>query len=1002
MARLALALLGPLHVTLDGQPVSGFATDKVRALLAYLAVEAHPHRREALAELLWPDQVAAVARASLRVAINLLRKALGDQAAQPSFLLISRETVQLNPASHVALDVSVFADLCRASQLHAHPAGALCATCVVQLTQAAVLYRGELLQQVVVRDSVAFEEWVTLSRERLHRQALVALGQLADYHEAQAEDEQARQYAWRTLALEPWDEAAHRCLMRVLARSGQRNAALAQYQRCRKVLAEELGVEPSAETTALYRRIQSGPLETALGERTHPDVLSHSNAAAVQMLVAPPTNLPAPLTPLIGRESELGAVGALMRSADVRLVTLTGPGGIGKTRLGLQAAAELGGDFPDGVFFIPLASVADPDRVISTIAHTLGLRETGDRPIASVLAAVLRHKRLLLLLDNLEHLMAAASQLATLLAAAPHVKALVTSRAQLHISGEHELVLPTLALPDPAQIGSPERVAQSSAAVRLFCARAQALKADFELTNDNAQLVAEICRRLDGLPLAIELAAARVKIFPPQALLARLRPALPLLSDGPRDAPARQRALRATIDWSYQLLTAEQQLLFARLSVFVGGCSLEAAEHICALGSNETLDIVAGLTALVSQSLLRQEDTAGEPRFFMLETIREYALECLEASGEAASVQQRHARYFTEFAEMAQPALIGPQQVIWLDRLEPELSNLRVALSWSRTEASHDVTIHLAVALAEFWARRGYLTEGRAWLAAAVSQFEADRSDRLCGNTQLVLQAQALDWVGVIASWQADLVAADLAIRKSLAVCREINYSEGIANALAHLGMLFLMSGDQASGGAFLNEALTLFRELGDTHDIGWCLLFVGTLAYTQGDNRRARELWEESLARFRTRGELMGIGNILNYLGMIALDQGDYRQAGVQLRESLLVLSELGNSWQTGLALDALAGFLAAQGRQQIDTQAYGRLAAKVFGAVETLRETLGAPLMLIYLEHHQRGVAAARALLDEPTFATEWAKGRAMTLEQAIAHALDGAVAHASDFDI
>jgi len=997
MARLALALLGTLQVTLDDQPVTGFATDKVRALLAYLALEARPHRREALAELLWPDQPGAAARKSLRVALTTLRQAIGDQNADPPFLLITRETVQLNPAGDATLDVTSFVDLLGHGERHAHPPGALCAPCVTRLSEATRLYRGELLQQVVVRDSVAFEEWLTLTRERLHRQALDALGRLAAYHEMRGEDEQARQYAWRTLALEAWDEAAHRCLIRVLVRNGQRAAALAQYERCRKVLADELGVEPSAETTALYEQLRGGLLAPAGGARAYSDIFQSASdgqpastagattAPAPKIDHASPTNLPEPPTPLIGRERELAELGALLRRPEVRLVTLTGVGGSGKTRLALELAAALQDAFSDGVFLVELAPVREAELVAATIATTLGLKDAGAQPLVDRLSAYLHNRRLLLLLDNFEHVLEAAPLLATLLGACPSLKVLITSRAALRLRGEREVEVAPLAVPDLRQPPSmsPER---QTAAVRLFVARVQDVRPNFMLTPENVASVSEICVRLDGLPLALELAAARIKLLSPQTLLARLSSRLQLLTGGPRDLPERQQTLRATIDWSYHLLKLSEQRLLWRLAVFVGGWMLEDAAAVCDGESDLGLDVLDGMQALVGQSLVRQEQGLdGEPRFVMLETIREYGLEQLDASGELETLGQRHAAYFLALAEAAH----RPQDVAWLDRLEAEHANLRAALAWSRTEASGDTGLRLAVALWAFYSARGHLSEGRGWLTVAVTQSQAGGLSGQNTRQHLLLRAQALDCIGAVASWQGDLAASQSALEAGLALSRELERSEEIIGTLSKLGMLSQMQGEYERAGALLEESLTLAKEVGDTHGISWCHLFQGILVYSQGNTWRASELWEESLIEFQARNDIWGMVSIHSYLGMVMLDQGDYGQAKAHLRESLTRLWEYGDRWQFAFGLE-LCARLAALAHQQEHGQLYGLRATRLFGAAEALRERLGAPRMSFQQASYQRGVAAARAQLDQTTFAAAWAAGRAMLPEQAIAEAL------------
>jgi predicted ATPase/class 3 adenylate cyclase len=510
-------------------------------------------------------------------------------------------------------------------------------------------------------------------------------------------------------------------------------------------------------------------------------------------------NLPLQPTPLIGREKEVAEVCDLLRGEETRLLTLTGPGGIGKTRVALQAAADLLEDFPDGTFFVPLATVTETELLLPAVAETLGVRETGEQLLHESLKDYLSERRMFLLLDNFEQVLGAAPAVTELLAAAPDLKVLATSRAPLGLYGEHEFPIPPLTLPDLKRPPSLERLTQYEA-VGLFVERAQAVKPDFSITNESAPAVAEICVRLDGLPLAIELAAARIKMLPPKAMLQRLGSRLKLLTGGARDLPERQRTLRSTIEWSYALLDEGEQLLFARLAVFSGGRILEAIEAICDAEGDLPMDVFEGVSSLLDKSLLAQEEGPnGEPRFVMLETIHEFAREKLGESPDAEEIKRLHAEYFLTLAEEAHPELRGPHQLEWLERLEAEHDNMRAALSWALERKETEVALRLGGALSWFWSLRGYPSEGRRWLEEALA---------MDGRGSPEVRAMALAGVGELALDQGDLDRAQEVYQQGLVLLA----NEGMEAREAKL-LLLGMLGWVALEREELGQAQQLFEE---------------------------------------------------------------------------------------------------------------------------------------------------------------------------------------------
>lgn len=671
----------------------------------------------------------------------------------------------------------------------------------------------------------------------------------------------------------------------------------------------------------------------------------------VEHTPGPAFALPRPLTTFFGRDQEIAAVAALLTQSEMRLLTLTGPGGTGKTRLALRVAEDLATHVADAVAFVPLASVAEASLVPSAVAHALGVRESGDRPITERLIGVLRNRRLLLILDNFEHLLAASPFVGELLTASPQLTIVVTSRTPLGISGEQRFPVPPMALPELAVSVTASAITETEA-VQLFVTRARAAQPEFTVDDATAGAVAAICRQLDGLPLAIELAAARIVVFPPPALLARLQRRLPLLVGGPRDAPHRLQTMRDAIAWSYDLLRAEDQALFRRLAIFVGGWTLAAAEEV----AGAEIEVVQGLSALVASSLVRQDGGADDdPRYQMLETLREFGLERLEAEREDAEIRQRHAAYFRALVERWSPDPVLPGEPRRMAAIAPDYDNMRLGLTWFDEGDDANALLCLAGSLFEFWLSRGLFAEGRQWMHRALAHQER--------ATPTVL-LRAFTTAGALARYQGDASAAAPLSDEALRLARSVGSAGQLVTALINSGLLAYFQEHYAEAQELLEEALVTARDMPDEepakrHVTGVICTNLGLVAFAQGQLERAASWCAEAVALLRAADYPWALDHALTALGGIAYLRGDLSKAALLFDEAVELAWAIPDPRKLAMALLGVAGVTAARGR--VDT------GARLLGAAEAISQRAGAPFQPSDRPVYNRVVAALTAALGE-----------------------------------
>jgi predicted ATPase/DNA-binding SARP family transcriptional activator len=914
-------LLGPFEVESDGRDLTP-SRRKQRLLLAAVVLKANEVvATDDLVEVLWGQSPPATAHKALHGHVSALRKLLGA------------ETIETRPSGYLihvdagSVDARRFEVLVETAREETDPAKRR-----DLLRGALALFRGEPLADF---------RYEPFARDEAARLEALRLSALADRIETELElgrHNDVISELERLLAEHPYEERLRAALMLAHYRAGSQAQALHLFAEGRQRLVDDLGIDPGPALQRLERQIlnQDPDLEVASAAQSFDSALA---------------KLPLPPTQLIGREAERAEIEALLERT--RLLTLTGTAGTGKTRLAIATAVKLTDSYSGGVTFVALAPLADPELVLPTIAQALEIRASGARTLAEALAGALAETEpILVVLDNFEHLLDAAPGVAQLLATAPALTVLATSREPLHLGGERVYPVPPL---------------RNDEAIALFAERAEAVKPNFQLTDANDPVVAEICRRLDRLPLAIELAAARIPLFPPAALLDRLDERLRLLTGGGRDLPERHQTLRAAIDWSYYLLPEPHQALLARLSVFAGGCTLEAAEAVC----NGDLDIVDGLGSLIDKNLIRLEGAEQVPRFAMLETIREYAAERLEESGETEELKRRHAEHFVALAEEAEPEVRSYVRD-WLDRLESDHDNLLTAFDRLLGAGETDDALRLGGAVADFWGIRGNFTEGRRRLERALAADGGPSAAR----------AKALYGAADLAVGAGDVSTAKAQAAEALALNRSLGEAWGTARSLFVLGTLAGEERDFVRARQLAEESVCLFREAGDEF---FALSASRILAQTYeglGDQKRAQALREDNLRRARALGNTFAQAYALDALAVAAIDEGRAQDAVPLLEETYRLQVELGDLYRIAVVVSRVAAILASVERAEI--------AARVLASSEVLLdESGGRPPWIARM--NEETLSRVRAQLDEAAFAAAFEKGQTLTADEAVALAFD-----------